>query len=133
MNNKIEKSCPFCGEEGTEKYSGYISVVHKKDCLLYGATDCNALTTYDTELWQSRPIEDAFYKQLDECEDRNSSLWNATQNQQVVINNLHKRLEKAMEAIDLLISLTAVECEADADLWNEAQVLIKEIDNETIL
>lgn len=92
MNNKLEKSCPFCGEEGTEKYNSYTSVVHKKDCLFYMEEDAG-LTTYDTSLWQSRPIEDNLLTALDAT--KSSRNWNYSE-----VLKLRKKLEIATRTLD---------------------------------
>lgn len=97
MNNKFEKPCPFCGEEGTEKYDWYVSVVHKKDCLFYEHED-DGLTTYDTTLWQSRPIEDALRKQLEGLTA--NSIYDRMYEAEKERDALRKQLSIAVEAID---------------------------------
>lgn len=110
MNNKLEKSCPFCGEEGTEKYNSYTSVVHKKDCLFYMEEDAG-LTTYDTSLWQSRPIEDNLQTALDAT--KSSRDWNRNE-----VLKFQRKLDIATTAMKKLDSNFGFRSQEDIDAWN---------------
>lgn len=57
------KPCPFCGENfvSKEQRVTFLSICGNVDCVLY-------LTRYDTEDWNTRPIEAALQTRLNESE-----------------------------------------------------------------
>jgi Lar family restriction alleviation protein len=68
------KNCPFCGSESLVKQSisngngGFYRWVHCEDCNANGSWISDNIS--EIEGWNSRPIEDALQRRIDDLESK---------------------------------------------------------------